>query len=336
MTVSSVKTTELASWTQAVRTALTKAGLDADRMFSDAGLEMDALRDPDARYPIDRLNHLWAAAVAATGDPAFGLSVGRYVDPAMFHALGYTLMSSETLRDALQRIERYYRIIGNASEIRFAEGADEAALLFDIRDTQPRLAEEAVDAFLAILVRTLRYLAGPDFSPLRVEIQRSRPAATRVYRKALHAEVVFGRPTNAIVLAADDLGRRCRMANPELANHNAAIADRYLSRLDDAEAIVRIQKLIVERLDEGEPRAADIAARMNVSLRTLQRQLREEGTSFRELLDATRRELALSYLSERDVSITQLTYMLGFAETSSFSRAFRRWTGESPGEWQQK
>jgi AraC-like DNA-binding protein len=136
-----------------------------------------------------------------------------------------------------------------------------------------------------------------------------------------------------MVFTAESMERRLDAGNPELAQLNDAVLLRYLANPEIRGIAVRVRDLLTTNLADGEPSEEDVAHLLNVSVRTLQRKLVDGGTTYRELLDDTRRDLALSYLKLSPYSVTTITYMLGYSAASSFTRAFRRWTGESPTAW---
>jgi AraC-like DNA-binding protein len=118
--------------------------------------------------------------------------------------------------------------------------------------------------------------------------------------------------------------------NPELALSAERMLRDYLARMESSDIVARARKLIAERLTSGEPLAGEVARELAASPRTLQRRLNERGTSFAKLLDQTRRELAVEYLRNPENTVEETAFLVGFAETASFNRAFRRWTGDSP------
>ena len=138
--------TTLTSWARAIRKALDAAGVDSAALFAEAGLDITALALPQARYPVARTNRLWQLAVDATGDPAFALTVARQSGMLSFHALGYSLSASATLREAFERLLRYFRVVSDGAELRFhCEGAQ---CIYEIAPTADGHAPipEAVDA----------------------------------------------------------------------------------------------------------------------------------------------------------------------------------------------
>lgn len=328
--------TALASWTRAIRKALLTARLDAEALLREAGIDPGALADPDARVPVAQTTRLWRLAVAATGDEAFGLRVAREVQPTTFHALGYALVASANLAEAFARAARYCRIVTDAGELVLETRGEECHLLLRSASGESAPAVEATDAFAALQVRTARGLSGGSVAPLRVELSRPAPADPAAYERAFHAPVRFGAPDNRLVFAAADFARPLEGANPELARLNESLAAQQLARLDTADLPARLRALLIERLPDGEPTAADLAAALHLSLRSLQRKLAERGLRYDSLLDDTRRELALQQLREARLSLIEVAFLLGFSDASSFTRAFRRWTGLTPSAWREQ
>lgn len=330
--------TVLTSWSRAVRRALDLKGCDSAAMFAAAGLDIAALDDPNARYPLAGTTRLWRLATEATGDPCFGLAVASAVTQTTFHALGYSLTASATLHEAFERIVRYFRLVTDAVELELSRQHDGYHFTIRPRPGPELPADEAVDAFVALFIRFCRAMRGRAFSPLQVRLARPAPdrEAVACFAAAFRAPLEFGCPTTELWFDAMAFESRLEGANPELARLNDEVALRYLARFDRDNLNARLRAALVEQLPRGEPSAAKLAAMLNLSLRSLQRRLADEGTSYEDLLTATRRELALSHLADRRYSIGEVAYLLGFADASSFNRAFKRWTGQTPGQYRER
>lgn len=328
--------TALTSWAKAIRKALDAAALDSARLFNEAGLDFSALDDPNARYSVEGTTRLWRLAVAAIGDDAFGLTVARHVNQTTFHALGYSLSASTTLREAFERMLRYFRLVTDAADLEF--GLDGEQYRFAIRITangaQP--APEAVDAFAFLVVRLCRGLYRREFSPQAVTLRRPAPRNLAAFERAFRAPLRFEAADNALWFAREVFEQKLEGANPELARHNDEIAARYLAQIDKHNLRARVHAALIEQLPLGEPSQEKTAEALHLSPRNFQRKLAEEGTSFTELLNDTRRDLALSYVRDPGYSIGEITYLLGFSDASSFNRAFKRWTGQSPSAYRQQ
>ncbi|TXH02639.1 MAG: AraC family transcriptional regulator [Nevskiaceae bacterium] len=322
--------TALTSWAKAIRKALDAAGVDSARLFAEAGLDLAALDDPNARYPVAGTVRLWRLAVAATGDEAFGLTVARQVGPTTFHALGYSLTASETLLAAFERIARYFRIVTDAAEPVLTREDDRYRLSFHVPEGAQAPTDESFDAFAFLLVRLCRGLYRREYAPLAVTLRRPVPRNLSAFERAFRAPLTFGAAENVLWFDRATFERRLEGANPELARQNDEVVLRYLANFDRGNLRARVHAALIELLPQGEPGAGKVAQALHMSERNLQRKLADEDTSYKALLNDTRRELALSYLRDRRYSLTEITYLLGFADGRSFNRAFRRWTGQAP------
>lgn len=330
--------TTLTSFIRAIRKALEAGGHDARLLFAQAGLDMAALDDPNARYPTEGTAQLWALAVRATGDEAFGLTVASQVTQTTFHALGYSLLASHTLREAFERMVRYFRLVTDAAELDFRLIGDHYQFTMHIDPAGPQPAPEAIDAFASVNVRMCRALYGRALSPRQVTLCRPpprNPAANMAFERVFRAPVVFHADENRLIFDRAPFEQPLEGANPELARYNDEIAARYLAHFQRENLTNRVHSALVEQLPQGEPSQEKIAALLHMSARNLQRRLAEEGTSYLQLLNDTRCSLALSYMKDARYSISQITYLLGFSDTSNFTRAFRRWTGKSPSAWRE-
>ena len=190
-----------------------------------------------------------------------------------------------------------------------------------------------MDALVAAQLRMCRSLLGRDYSPLLVELRRPRPVIIDDFDRLLRAPLRFGASHNRLVFDSAAIECPLEGGNPELARHSDAIALQYLARIERDDIQARVREVLMQRLERSEPSQEEVAEQLYMSARTLQRKLGDSGTTYKEILDETRHALALAYLSAPHHSVSDVTYLLGFSCGSSFTRAFRRWTGQSPSDW---
>jgi AraC-like DNA-binding protein len=324
--------TSLSSWGLAIARALESRGCQAQPLFARAGLDFSALDDPEARFSVKAEALLWKLAVEATGDPCFGLEVARHTSPTTFHALGLSLAASGSIREAFERVVRYYRLVSDAAIIGFEPRGDFYRV--SVRVVAPvEPAVEAVDAVVAVAVRLCRSLTDRRFSPVSVELQRRAPADPAPFLRYFRAPVSFGCREDALMLERAKCDERIQGANPELARANDLIAAQALARWESSQLSDRVRTALMDALPNGTQSQGQIARLLGMSTRALQRRLATESTTYGALVDDTRRQLALAYLREGRYSITDIGYLLGFAGVASFTRAFRRWTGKAPSEF---
>ncbi|WP_263145915.1 AraC family transcriptional regulator [Pseudomonas sp. RIT-PI-AD] len=325
--------TTLASWTRALRKQLDALGLDSAALCRAAGLAPALMDDPNARYPLSATTRLWHLAVAASDDPALGLKVSAFVGPTTFHALGYALIASERLCDVFERIARYHRVVSDALELELTRVGEAYEFHLRVPPGSPEPAAEAVDAFAAIYVRTCRSRLGRDYAPLAVFLRRPPPADPAPWHAAFRAPLSFGAADNLLRFARVDFERPLEDGNRELAEHNETVLQRTLEQLHPPTWTRRVRECLEARLPDGEPSAERIAQALHLSLRSLQRHLADEGSHYEQVLGDTRQGLALVHMRDPRRSIGEIAYLLGFADTNSFSRAFKRWTGQSPSQY---
>ena len=322
--------TTLGNWIKAICRAAERAGCDRDALLAAAALSPKSLENPTARCPLHQSLSLWRAAMQATADPAFGLKVASQIKHTTFHALSYGVAASSTLKEAFERAQRYCHLATDAVEYRFHKSGNEYQLVVDPIEELPY---ETIDAIVGIYIRMCRSLIGRQFAPLRIEFRRPRPARIEDFDLMLRAPLSFDAAQTLIAFDCESVERPLDSGNPELARHNDAIALEYLSRLECDHVSTRVREALRHRLARGEPSQEEVAELLNMSARTLQRKLAEANTTYKEVLNETRRTLALAYLATPHHTVTDVTFLLGFSATSCFTRAFRRWTGQSPSAW---
>lgn len=321
----------IASYLLPIVKALDSKGLDSSLLLKRAGIVDVVSNDPLARLPHAQVGELFRLATEATGDPQFGLYASRYMLPAHIHALGSAMLASNSLLDMCQRIERFGSFL--ASTVDFYLDADEHESKLGARMRVP-LRPEAVDMFWSFVLRFMRHLYREDFNPLRVEIPReSTPEARKAYRDFFRCDLSFGHRDMALFFDSEQLLEKLPTASPELARLADQVVRDYLAKMNRDDIVSRLSRLLVANLPTGEYSKVQAAKELAMSPRTLQKKLLESGTSWREQVDRTRYELAVSYLQSGRYSLSEVTYMLGFHDTSSFSRAFKRWSGEAPGKY---
>jgi AraC-like DNA-binding protein len=327
--------TSLASWTRALRKQLDALGLDSAALCKQAGLDPQLMDDPNARYPLSATSRLWALAVQVSGDPAIGLRVSRFVSPTTFHALGYALVASGSLREVFERIVRYHPVVSDALKLELSREGERYRFRLLQPPGSPAPALEAIDAFAAIYVRTCRNRLGRDYAPLAVYLRRPEPVDPTPWHSVFRAPLFFGAEEDRLEFAARDFDSHLDDANPELAEHNETVLKRTLAQLQPLTWERKVRAAIEAQLPDGEPSAERIAQALHLSVRSLQRHLADEGCRFDALLNDCRQNLALQHLRDPQCSLAEVSHLLGFADTSSFNRAFKRWTGMTPGQFRE-
>jgi AraC-like DNA-binding protein len=316
--------------------AAVASGVSARELCRAAGLDPAVLAEPDNPVPFTRLVMLAECGARLTGDDAFGLHVGERTDVKSYGLLGYVTINSRTFGEALACLIRYQQIRTNAVEFSLeAVGAD-AHLVYHYRTAEvaPRVRRHESEEMLSTMMRVGREMTGADWAPREVHFEHAEPSDVSEHARIFRAPVLFDRPLTKLVFDASMLALPLVAADPTLGSLLERQAEELLARHPRrAGCAERVRRLIREGLPGGDARMDSACRRLGVSARTLQRKLREEGTSFQQLLEETQRALAELYLRRPEVAICEISYSLGFSQPSAFHRAFRRWTGQTPKEF---
>ena len=317
-----------------VSQGMTRYGLDSDALLSQAGVDLDAYADGDQRIPWKLVDKVWALAVEHSGNPCFGLDVIQDLNPAVYKSLGIALICSESLRDFLSRYERYFAVISTLETVKFEEQAFTATLTDHAQvEYSPTTVGCHSDAFVVFTLKLMRMVYQPDYSPQKVVLAWTPPESERVrYEDLFGCPIEYGGADSVISISKSDLDQPLAGANPDLARHNDVLAMRVLERLQELDLPTKVYARILEFLPSGQCNRERVALSLAMSESAFQKKLKLAGTSYQELLDKTRCELAQQHLAD-GVSVDEVAYLLGFTDNSNFTRAFKRWMDVTPREF---
>jgi AraC-like DNA-binding protein len=306
-------------------------GGDTDRIFGAAGIELD-----DIACPVNELNlasycRLFNEAARQTGDDTIGLEFGRKFQPRHLGALGYAAISSPTLSAALRNMTRYFPAHQGQTNFGLLQDSDLLWLTYRIYD--PRIEDRRQDAELSLgmFVNIFRSALGPDWCPVEVRFEHDRPHSQSIHETCFGAPVQFNRRTNAIAFSRRALDARMPDQDPYLFSIITPFLEQRCAQLDDPENFAHVVRDQIKlHLGDTPPTLSEIARILGLTDKDFQRRLKSHALAFPDLLRAARQELALHYMSDRDMPLTEIAYNLGYSELSAFSRAFRNWTGMTP------
>ncbi|MGI9288304.1 MAG: AraC family transcriptional regulator, partial [Pseudomonadales bacterium] len=274
----------IAAYAFAISATLEQCGVDPVSIFKKCQLPLPTTTDPMLRMTNREVSALFSESVKATGDPSFGLLVGETIHPGNLHALGYALMASTSLRDFAQRLCNYYRIVSQNADIRIEETPD--AFLLITAAVEKDICWETHDAFTALMVRFIRFIYGPAFNPIRVELMRPDPGKYRQkYSDYFNCELSFDSPEVIIAIAPDLVDVPLPGASKELAQMHDQTTMQYLKRIERKDIINRVRTIIVEELSSSAITKQQVADKLCMSARSLQMKLAAKDTSFQEILD---------------------------------------------------
>lgn len=292
----------------------------------------DAADDPNLRLPQAALVALWAEAERQTNDADFGLHCAELSQRAPANALAFAVATSPSLLHALDCIARYVRLVHDGLRVRVSTGPERVRVQLEVDAELSH--RHGVEFALALVTLLAREQIGPRFVLDEVAFAHERPPRgcsehTRVFGRIPR----FTAMTNEISFERALLDAPFGQHDPLLHAHLGRYLDRVAAELDTASDLrARAQRIVIEQLRGGAPDVEEVARRLRLGARTLQRRLRDEGTSFQSVVSDARREVALSYLGDRALSLGEVAFLLGYTNPSNFHRAFKRWTGTTPAE----
>ena len=306
-------------------------GYNPDGLFQEAGIDPGELRNAGGRIDFNRVAELLLKVDKLFQDPCLGLEYGNYWHPSNYHALGYAWLSSKTLRDALTRLVRYAKILSEGLVFELSENEDDVYISVEFTfDYPPSLHRFLATTMLAVVVSMCRMNYGKNLNPLSVTFKHAEPDCSDKHFEFFQSEVIFGAGKDSIAFSSGILDKALIGQNPDLSQYADKVAARYLAKLDKADIAQRVKIEIVEMMPFGDVTARKIAKKLYLSNRSFNRRLNEAGTSFRNLLEETRREMVSKYQQDKNVHLREIPYLLGYKNYSSFFRAYKRWTGRSP------
>jgi AraC-like DNA-binding protein len=314
---------------------LERHGVSIPDVCRAAGLDPRLVDEPNARLPACSMERLWAAAERLSGDPDIGMHTAEAYNPGALSIVGYVILSCRTAGEALEKLARYAPLLNEGLQVRVVRHGSETHCRFDAVDRfdsfVKRSPRQVMETLAAGTVVTLKRLATAAVEPTVVTFRHQTPVSVAEHRRILGPRVQFGQPENAVVYPSSSLEAGMLSADPALLDVFEGDARRRMEQLESRGAVSgRVLTLLTARLKGEVPALAIVASELAMSERSIQRSLREENTSYRELVDEVRKDLALQHLSRPGTSATDVAFLLGFSEPSAFTRAFRRWTGLPP------
>jgi AraC-like DNA-binding protein len=306
-------------------------GVDPAVALRLAGLPADLFARKEASLTPADYFRLWHSLERAAGADDLPLRIGRHITMEAFDPPIFASLCSANLRTALQRLAQFKRLIGPLT-LTVETSARETRATLDCYGNDGPLPRSLAASELVFLAQLARLGTRQRIVPLRVEIVDA-PAQREAYREYFGVPLSPG-SSNCITFAAADAEQPFLTENAAMwAFFEAGLAERLADLDSDAGMTERVKGALREMLPSGQSAVEEVAGRLGMSKRSLQRKLAEESSGYQEVLNATRRDLAQHYLTRSAISLVEIAYLLGFQDSNSFIRAFREWTGQTPGEF---
>ncbi|MDB4076636.1 AraC family transcriptional regulator [Porticoccaceae bacterium] len=313
---------------------LVNLGVDADEVLRRSGLDPAELYQANLRTKFSGQPRFWKAAVELSGDPCIGLHLGEEMPVYKGQILEYLFLSSQTFGDGLRRVLNYQRLISDALHGQITETP--SPCLTSYFSEHQHATSHLAEAMVLGLIKGFQAVTDGTFKPEKIVFNHPPNTDIAEYQRIFQCPVEFNAKSFQLFFPASMLSYRSLYAEPELLNLHIQAADQHLAVLQQQDLMTEVRSQLGALLESGETTLGNVANRLGVTPRHLRHQLDLAGTSFQRLLNDYRHRLARRLLSQTDEGISEIVYLTGFSEPSTFYRAFRRWEGTTPIEYRQQ
>jgi AraC-like DNA-binding protein len=314
--------------------AIQAAGGTPDHVLRPLGLTRSMFADPHGFIASSDFAQVLEEAARATGDECFGLHFGERYHPKNIGPLLYVTVNSPTMAVGFENVERYLRVHNEVAKFSLVIEGRWVSARFGFSGLAVAIPRQQNDFSMAVLISTVRLMAGSDWAPIEVQLAYPAPRMVSEHTRIFSAPVSFGHPTNALVMEREFLERQVPAADERLYPILRRYLDGVLKEMPAEDLLLAsVRRAIAESMRDGSPKLALVARKIAMGPRSLQRRLKEYGMEFNMLVDDTRRRFSVHYLRDRKHTLTEIAYLVGYSEVSAFNRAFKRWTGSTPADY---
>ena len=312
---------------------LENEGFDSRTVLARVGIPHSALEDTQTRFPARRFQALWRVASEATGDPAIALRVSTTVKANALGIIGYLASASESRRNAFELVKGLTPLLWEDVECDLESGS-EVAFIRCRTGSDTQASHFTTEYAVGLTVTMSRVLGAGRSDPLEARFSYSAPAYADEYERILRLPIRFDAGEDGVLFPISMMDSLNPSADAALRKLLERFAADQLSRIPtSARCSRRVRACILSMLPLGNLTGDAVAAQLSMSSRTLRRRLQQEATSYQEILDDVRAELARHHLTREKRGIEEVAFLLGFSDPSSFTKAFRRWTGHTPADF---
>lgn len=318
-----------------------KLGADYQALIALSGQTESLLSAPESVVDREVYNAIIERAMEATGDPCLGLHMGEGLSLAASGLIGQITQTSATVKQALEYCCEFANLGCSELPMRMVKSGKYYKVYLQENDLwaqqSPRGYRNTAEGILVFTLREFQTLTRKQHHPAAVHFPWSAGVALEEYRRIFQAPLLFEQGEIALILHQAQVEQPIMTADFELLRILVAHAEQKSARLaQEAGFVNKVRQSMIQLVQPEFPTVEQVARHLNLSTRTLQRRLRTEGYTYQKLHNELRQEFAISYLKRPDLSISEVAYLLDYAETSAFSRAFKRWQGLAPQAWREE
>ena len=323
----------IGSWASLIAKTINSYGLDSHAIFKREGVNLDSLKDNNARIDNVKMNNIWLQAQELSNDPYISLGLANCMEPCVLDALGISLSVSQHVYDALKRITRFSDYLNDGMNIFLNENKDGIALLFEAKTQAYEMASVNTEATCSAIFNLLKKISGKYFKVKAIHFRHAFNLDINPYEEFYNCPVYFSSKSDQIIFEHKGVLDENCFSNSSLTRKVDEWLDEYLINHGNNLTSNKVKSYLLKQLQLENIEQQEVAEYLNISIRMLQRKLKEEGTSYTKLLDDCRQKMAYKFIRDENISLAQLTTILGFAEQTNFTRAFKRWSGTTPHQY---
>jgi AraC-like DNA-binding protein len=330
------KATASSSYTKTLLQAMTFNGVDSQSVLRASGITNAMLNDPDARIPFDNFLNAWQSAIKLSGNPCLGLDATALFHPSTYGPISCVIMMSPNLGDMAKQIIRFQQMPQTAAHASMGYEGDLAYIELDQNSYDDEFIRPAIEYALIEPLYIARFATAHRYHekirPRKIYFKHANPNPNDNFDDRLDAPIYFSQPYNRAYFDADILLIPTNFSDQSLYKSVLEKIEE-ISKIDEHEFADQVRWFVIRNLPRGVPSIQITAKNFNLSYRTLQRRLHDEGINYKQLVSDTRKDLSAKLLMQNSASISEISFLLGFQTVSSFHKAFKRWFKVSPGEF---
>lgn len=306
--------------------------MDPAKVLAEVGVDLALFDDPNNRISFLSRGRMMAHCADRTACKHFGLLVGQRAGLLSFGFVGLLAKYSPNVGSALNSLMRYMHLHVRGALTTLVSGSDLSVLEYQIYQSKALGNKHVGDGAVAVAFNIVKELCGEEWKPIEVRFAHRKPENMNPYRDFFRAPLRFDTEQYAVVFSATWLDHHLTDNNPEVLRLLQQEIDKLEVKLDD-NFQEQVSSILRTTIVTGHSSADQVAELFSINRRTLSRRLRASGTSFRKLADEARFQVARQLLEDSSIQIIQIASILGYSNTSAFTRSFRRWSGATPARW---
>ncbi|MDH5727440.1 MAG: AraC family transcriptional regulator [Gammaproteobacteria bacterium] len=310
-------------------------GVDANELLNLAGIDRETAENLDGEISFCQMRAFWQNAFQLSGDPLLGMHTAQQVEIGDYKYLDYLMIHAATVGASIQNICRYTALINTWIHWEIQERNDDIAICMS--SNIGTIWPHAYEFVFSFMTKRIRQITTESWTPKRICLPFSSPINSQAHKDFFRTTLQYDAPVGILVICRDSWNQPLPTSDQQLMSVLDEHARMLLEKRPLPDDFVgQVRKQIVRELHGGEALRKNVAEKLNMSPRTLQRRLDKQGVMYADLVDEVRAELAKTKLQASDLSLPEIGSLLGFSEQSSFNRAFKRWTGKTPREYRRK